>query len=118
MAKDRNMGSHIGSWAFLIGVLLAVILGLVASFSGGSMSQGWVIVLVVLGLVIGFLNVGEHEVTPFLWSGAVLVLVAGMGSGVLGAIPIVDQILQALLALFIPATIIVAVKNVFVLARN
>ncbi|HLC37580.1 MAG TPA: hypothetical protein VJJ53_02265 [Candidatus Nanoarchaeia archaeon] len=110
MAKK---GSIIGSWSFLIGVVLAVVLGAV-----GSINQTITVALLILGLVIGLLNVTDKEVMPFLMAGTVLVIVSALGSSVLGAMPVVSRMLAAILTLFVPATIIVALKSVFSLARN
>lgn len=112
MAKKSKMGM-VGSWAFLIGVILAIILGALGPVAGA-----WLIVLVVIGLIVGLLNVADKEVQPFLMSGAVLIIASALGQNVTGGIAILDNVLQALLAIFVPATIIVAIKNVFSLARN
>jgi len=110
--KSGGMGS-VGSWAFLIGVVLAVILGLIGALSA---TMTWV--LVVLGLIVGLLNVTEDEVGSFLMAGAVLVLVSALGQTVMQGVPMLNRVLQALLILFVPATVIVAIKHVFSLARN
>lgn len=111
----KNKGNLIGSWAFLIGVIIAIILGLVGS---GMISQAVLTVLVVIGLIVGLLNIADEEATPFLLSGAVLIIAGSLGGSALSAISSLDRILDALLAIFVPATIIVAVKNVFSLARQ
>jgi hypothetical protein len=103
----------IGSWSFLIGVILALIFGLI-----GNLGPGVTYVLIVLGIVIGLLNIADEEVTPFLMAGAVLVIVSTLGQGVVQTVPIFYVTLQALTMLFVPATIIVALKHVFVLARH
>ena len=51
-------------------------------------------------------------------AGTVLVIVSALGSSVLGSMPVVSRMLAAILMLFVPATIIVALKSVFSLARN
>ena len=112
MVKTKNI-MVIGSWAFLAGVVLAVVLGIV-----GPMSQTWTMLLVAVGLVVGLLNVTEREVMPFLLSGAVLILASALGGNVMGNIPYAASILDSLLLIFVPSTIIVAVKHVFNLARN
>lgn len=111
MAKDRK--SKIGGWAFLIGVVLAIVLGAMQSIN-----TTWLIILVVIGLIVGFLNVTEHEVSHFLMSATVLIIVSALGSGVMAQIPILGRILDALLVIFVPATVIVAIKNVFTIARH
>ena len=108
--KGSNM---LGSWAFLIGVILAIILGLF-----GVITSTIAIILVLIGLVVGLLNIADKEVQPFLMSGAVLIIAAAFGQQVVATIGFLDNILEALLLVFVPATIIVALKNVFSLARR
>ena len=113
MAKAK---SKLGGWAFLIGVILAVVLGIFMPVGG--LNQTWVWILVVIGLVVGFLNVTSEEASHFLMSGAILVIVSAFGSGVLQDTAILSNIMTTLLTIFVPATIIVAIKNVFSLARS
>jgi len=112
MAKSRKV-AFIGKWAFLAGVLLAVVLGVI-----GPISSSWTMTLVAIGLVVGLLNVTDREVTPFLMSGVVLIIASALGGNLMSSLPYAGQILNALLLIFVPATIIVAVKNVFSLARD
>jgi len=111
MVKSHK--NFVGSWAFLIGVILAVVLGLIGGIGGI-----WTIILVVLGLIVGLLNVADKETGPFLMSGAVLIIASALGKSGVSDIQILIDVLDALLILFIPATVIVAIKNVFNLARN
>lgn len=109
----KKNSNKLGSWAFLIGVILAIILGLF-----GALSSVMTFILVLIGLVVGLLNIGDEEVQPFLLSGAVLIIASAFGQQVVSAVAILDNILEALLIVFVPATIIVALKNVFTLARK
>jgi ABC-type multidrug transport system permease subunit len=113
MAK-ASLGDVVGGWAFLIGVLLAIVAGLFPAVETPAVMTA----LVVAGLIVGFLNVGDKEVTQFLFSGLVLVLISSAGAALLSNVPYVSGILTALLAIFIPATVVVAVKNVFSLAKR
>ena len=112
MARKRT-GNMLGSWAFLIGVILAVVFGFM-----GSLSQNLIYILVILGVIVGLLNIGDEEVSPFLMAGVVLVIVSTLGQSVVASINYFDTILQALTVLFVPATIIVALKHVFSLAKH
>jgi hypothetical protein len=112
MAK-MNLGDLIGGWAFLIGVVLAIIVGLFPALGTTNVLTA----LVVIGILIGLFNIATKEVTPFLMSGAVLIIAGALGQDNIG-ITIVDNILKTLLAIFIPAVIIVAIKNVFSLAKR
>ena len=109
-AKKTNL---IGSWAFLLGVILAIVLGAMGVYS---VTVAWI--LVILGVIVGLLNIAAEETTPFLMSGAVLIIASALGGGVVGIIPVLQGIVSSLLLIFVPATIIVAIKNVFVLARR
>lgn len=114
MAKGVANTNALGSWAFLIGVVLALVFALPwFSFSG----LGWL--LVVLGIIVGLLNVKGEEVHQFLYSGVVLVIVSALsGTGFNAVSPYLGATMANLMTLFVPATIIVALKNVYTLAKN
>ena len=109
----KNQGNKIGSWAFLIGIILAIVLGIV-----GVMNSTWMTVFLVIGLIIGLFNIADEEVQPFLMSGTVLIIASYFGTQVVSVIGILSNILQGILLIFVPATIIVAIKNVFSLAKH
>ena len=114
MVKGVNTPNSLGGWAFLIGVVLALVFALPwFSFSG----LGWL--LVVIGIIVGLLNVKAEEVKPFLFAGTVLVIVSALGGNSFSTIsPFLGIALANLMTLFVPATIIVALKHVFVLAKD
>ena len=102
-----------GSWAFLIGVILEVIFGAFGSL------DTWVLwVLVIAGIIVGLMNIADEEVSPFLMSSIALIIASAFGGSVLDALPLLGGILNALLVLFVPATIIVAIKHVFSFAHQ
>ena len=109
MAKSKG----IGGWAFILGVVVAVLIGLF-----GSLSQLWLAILVVLGLLVGFLNVTGGESTDFLLAAVALVIVAAFGRDVLSAIALLGRVLEAMIAFVVPATVIVALKAIYSLARS
>ena len=125
-AKENS----VGAWSFLIGVILAVVIGIsTTSFlpldkitQYSSPIYG---ILVLLGLIIGFsIKVSEKDAQAFLLTGAVIVLVSKFGmesvTGSLIGIGVGDTVastFSALLTLFVPATIVVAIKRVFSMSR-
>ena len=113
MAKKRGSGNQLGSWAFLVGLIIAIVIGLF-----GQLGPAWLMALVIIGLLVGLLNVSSGETTPFLISGSVLIIASAFGGDVLSPVPYASSIFDALLVLFIPATIVVAIKNVFAIARD
>ena len=121
----RSRENLIGAWAFLLGVLLAISGGLVAGLSQTIINKVVLGLLAILGLVAGYF-VPEREVRTFLLASVSLVIVsyAGISGLVLSAAIIgidigklISSVLGALLVLFVPATVIVALKTVFAIAQ-
>jgi len=117
------MGSKLGQWAFTGGVIIAIIVGIFAS-SLSSWEGNLTLLLVILGLIVGLLNITEKETTPFLIASAALMLTAtsvdtlnkidlgvSLGKYLAG---IVSQI-----AVFVaPAAVVVALKAIQSLAKD
>jgi len=121
--------NFVGAWAFLIGVIIAIVIGIsTILFSIPILikySSAIYAILVILGIVVGFsINTSRKDSQTFLLSGAILVIVSKFGmESVVGTLigigigDIVTSIFAALLVLFVPATIIVALKTVFGISR-
>lgn len=123
MAKKRSM-NQLGAWAFLVGVVLAVILGI---FNDQLVSVNNVIIaiLVIAGILVGLFNVKDKESSKFLLAALALVIVSYLGDNAISAwtaIPAAGEmlrnILTALLILFVPTSIIVALRAVFEIAKK
>ncbi len=113
------MESKLGEWAFIIGVVIAIVVSL---FKVNDTIAGWLaLLLVVLGLIVGLLNVTEKETTPFLVASAAL-LITGTAGGSLAIIPLIGPYLQNIvqnIAVFVaPAAIVVALKAIQSLAKG
>ena len=109
----KTVRQSAGRWAFLIGIILAVLFGAIGTLST------WVLwVLIIAGLIVGLMNIADEEVSPFLMSGIILIIASALGGNILDVLPLIGGILQAILVLFVPATIIVAVKHVFSFAKH
>ena len=109
MAKGRN----VGGWAFLIGVIVAVLIGLFGSL--GIFAVG---LLVILGLIVGLFNVQEKETSGYLLAATSLVIVSYFGKNVLDAIVILGRVLDAITALVVPSVVVVALKSVYAAAKS
>jgi hypothetical protein len=107
------MDAKIGHWAFIVGILLAIIAGLIPTLQTSTVT--WI--LVILGLVVGLLNISAKETTEFLIAVVALLIV-----GSAGAIPALGGIVLAILAnvvaLSAPAALIVALKAIYALAAE
>jgi hypothetical protein len=121
--------NSVGAWAFLLGLIIAIIIGVFTYFitvpALSRYSAQIYAILVILGLFVGFsIKISGRDSQTFLITGAILVVVSKFGmDSVTGSLigigvgDVVSAIFGALLALFVPATIIVAVKTVFSMAN-
>lgn len=114
------MDKRVGNYSFIIGVIISVVLGI---FSLGPATPWLASLLVVLGLVVGFLNVAGKETKEFLLVAVVLIIAAAMGgaSATLGGVQYIGQYLSGIftqvLAFVVPATVIVALKDIWGLGQ-
>ena len=112
----------LGEWSFIIGVIIAIIIGLFSGSLVGTGAEKWLpLLLVLLGLLVGFLNVSEKETTAFLVAAAAL-LVTGLAEPTLNVIPTVGPYLSGVVSqigVFVaPAAIVVALKAIYNLASR
>ena len=125
----RSQENIIGAWSFLVGVVLAIMVGVFTTLikipyliKYSAQIYG---LLVLIGIIVGsFIKVEGKENHTFLLAGTILVIVSRFGrESVIGSLigvglgDVVSSIFGALLILFIPATIIVALKTVFSIAK-
>jgi hypothetical protein len=97
----------IGFVAFILGLVIAVVAGALG------WQYDWVIlVLVVLGIIIGALNISSKEMIPLLLATIALIVVGGVFAPIktLGVGSILDAILSLVATLMAPAAVIVAIK--------
>jgi hypothetical protein len=122
MGRDNSLGS----WAFIIGVAIALLGG---AFGGYAASYiPWItLLLVVLGLIVGFLNITAKEVNDFLIAAIALASISGLANaGNLEAfntaIPMFGTVLYSMvlnIAAFVsPAALVVALKAIYAMART
>ncbi len=108
MAKKSKA---IGWWAFVVGLVLAVIFGFTDS-------QSWNGLLVVLGLVVGFLNITEKEVVTFLVASIALMSAGSANLSILGGLgSMFSSVLESVVVFVAPAAVVAAVKAVYGTAK-
>jgi hypothetical protein len=113
--------ARIGHYAFILGVLIALIVGAAVAFGMalGDAAGYIAALLVILGLVIGFLNIGQKEVNDFLIAAIAL---GAVGFANLTTIPLIGTLLATILqyvTVFVfPAALVVALKAVYGLAAK
>ena len=124
----RSQENSIGAWAFLAGVILAFIVGITTTLlpipSLIKISAQMYAALFILGIVIGYFIPTGRDSQTFLITTAILVVVSKFGmESVVGSLlgiglgDAVTSTFSSLLALFVPATIVVALKTVFSISK-
>jgi hypothetical protein len=135
MAKDDLM-LKIGSWSFLIGVVIALIIGLYQAFTlengnnffGTSTGGAVAWVLAILGAIVGIIamlgkgTITKQEVPNFLLAGIGLVVMYGVFSGMYMLKPWIGSLLSGVsmaLAIFVaPAVGILAIKAIWDMGKD
>lgn len=113
MAGKTNMMAFAGTWLFIIGLVIAIISGFWA------LNALWTAILIIIGLVVGLLNVSLKEAQTFLLASVAIVIVSFFGGDILSNVWVgLQRMLYAIIVLIIPATIVVAIKQLFAIAKN
>lgn len=109
---------EIGSYAFIAGVIVAVIAAFVNAISTTLATEA----LVVLGLVVGLINITEKETTQFLVATVSLVIVSSLAGTGISDVPLIGRQLQEVLTNVVtfvtPAVVIVALKQIYAVAKS
>lgn len=111
-----------GSYAFIVGVLLSIVLGFMAP-------QAWMIaVLAVLGLVVALMNITDKEVHGYLLANVAIMVGAGSFSTMLTTLSVplglggIATMLQGILANLVffvtPGAVLIALKEVYSMAKD
>lgn len=126
-----EMWGKIGSWAFLIGVVIALIVGLYAAYNleNNGETFGGIIawVLAVLGAIVGLVSaygmgtITKQEVPNFLLAGIALVVMYGVFKGIeldpwIGSL--LHGISMSLSILIAPAVGILSIKAIWDIGKE
>ena len=123
----RSRENLIGAWAFSIGVIISILVGfLTGATDYFRITPALIGILSIIGIIMAFF-VAERDAKTFLIASVALVLVSytGISGLIIGAAisaisigEIMSSILQTLLAMFVPATVVVALKTMFSIANS
>ena len=106
--KKRNDTEMVGKAAFIIGLLLAIIAGLVPAVAGYAYTA---LILVLLGVIVGFLNIAKENVSKLLLG---IIALALVGTATISVVPAINLqllgVLQYFLAFVGGAAFVVAIK--------
>jgi len=104
-----------GHYAFIVGLIIAVVIALIPQLRGVEA----IAILVVLGIIVGFLNITAKETIGFLVASLVLLMASSATALTLSAIHTSLAVIWGNVLTFVaPAAIIVAIKTVIALAEE
>ena len=113
LKMNWTFGGKIVHWIFLLGIFLAVVLGIV--YPGKTVVAS---ILVLLGLLVGLLNITADEVHGFLLA-AVALIVSAKSFELIPLIgTTIENILQYIVIFVAPAAVIVSLIAVWKLAST
>jgi len=102
----------IGKWAFIIGIVIAILAAFVTAVSTTTI----LLVLFILGLIVGILNIDKKNTTEFLIAVVALLMVGSLGALSVGqlATPVgyLQEILGNFTAFVMAAALVVSLKAV------
>ncbi|MCX6809481.1 MAG: hypothetical protein NTZ65_01895 [Candidatus Berkelbacteria bacterium] len=109
------MSRIIGKSLFIVGILVSVLAGLTPS-------SYWTIILIALGLIVGFINISEKEAEKFLIASISLLVIgtAGLSALILNgnAVVTTQGILNNFVSFVAAAALVVALKTVISLGEK
>jgi len=125
MKKNQNKSIklsslHYGSILFGVGILISLIAGFLSL--GPSATKVVIGTLIILGIIVGILNIKNEEVVEFLVASFTLVILLGPFLGLVSQNFIqaeaISKIFGYIVAFIVPAAIIVALKAIFLVAKD
>ena len=118
------MENKIGSYSFIMGVIITIVLGLAATLLGDAATWLWPL-LVILGMLVGYSNISSKDAKDFLLVTAALVLISFAGSSqenswmnIQPIGPYLKSIFDSILVFIVPASIVAALREIWVMARE
>ena len=114
----KKLSSYIGLLAFFIGIILAIVGGI-----GYHDNSGITLTLVIVGILVGLLNITGKEVLPLLIA-AIALIVVGLTQGFLPLNDLggeagtkINAIVAYLATFMAPAAVIAAFRAIWAVAR-
>jgi len=128
MAKGKKgvvsqASNRIIAWAFIVGVLIAIVVGLFGASAAIAPYTGILTtILVVAGIIVGLFNINPAETNNYLLATVSIVIVAALSSNSLGLIqgigPYLQSVFSALMAFIVPAVMVVGLKAVYYISKD
>lgn len=102
--STNNMIEKVGSWSFIIGLVIAIVIGAI----GGRATN----LLLLLGLIVGLINITGKEIVPFLVA-TIGLIVAGSVASTIGLPLWLVGILDNVSIFVVPGALVAAIKAIY-----
>lgn len=113
--KKKSLMEKIGVWAYVVGFLIALIVALI---SQEGLTESWIFILVVLGFIVGLLNIRDEEVVTYLVASIAFILSAWAFMWNVGELPFLNTFMQAIIVFTVPGAMVVSFKALYNVAKN
>ena len=125
-ANIKKIEYDVGKLSFVLGLILAIIVGVLLGLSNAKLSVGVGIaysIIFVMGLIVGILNITVKEVNEFLIAVIAFLVAAGINVYVIKLTlerfgGLIDQVFNAIAVFVAPAALVVALKAMFDMAKK
>ncbi len=118
ITREKTL-EKVGVIAFLVGIIIALILSIPAL---GGIGAGVASILIVLGIIVGIINIGDEEVHQFLLAALVFIVSAGYLMEFSSMIPAiggwVKNFMTAVILFVAPGAAITALRALYEVARS
>ena len=119
IGKEEKVALHspweiVGTWSFVAGFLIALILGLFNRTASNSKTLLWF--LLIIGTIIAFLNITTHEIIPFLIAGIALMLTGTVTEHI--PLQWLKNSISNIVVFVLPGVIISSIKAVLAIASS
>ncbi|MDD5254259.1 MAG: hypothetical protein PHG05_04140 [Candidatus Nanoarchaeia archaeon] len=122
--SEEGMSKKIGIWAFMGGIIIAIIVGFATAFINMGSSIGVIIAIMsILGLIVGAMNVTEKEVTSFIIAAIGLttgsMALAGLGSVLPEGIGNIVTTIFSVFGVFVAGAVFIpALKAIYKISKD
>ncbi|MFA6461289.1 MAG: hypothetical protein WCV90_03405 [Candidatus Woesearchaeota archaeon] len=118
----KAIANRVIAYSFTIGIVIALILGLISNLLPENIKPVLTSVLILMGIIVGFFNITPGETKDYVLYVTAMVIVIALGGNNLGTLQIIGpylvSVLNAVLAFILPSVIIVGIKAVINLAKD
>jgi len=128
MAKKKRgvvsqASNSVIAWAFIVGALVAILLGLFGTSSAVAPYAGVLVTILVLaGLIVGLFNITPEETNNYLLAAVSIVVVSALADDSLSLIqgvgPYLQNMFVYLMAFIVPAVLVVGLKAIYYVSKD